>query len=832
MRETIYFAPVAKSNEIIKGMALFGVNAINLKIMGAVELARYALMKSGISIDEEFVSPREEDVYVADAITNEPYFENASYSDIQNLTQAIKRMRCLVPEDDEESIIEGNLSKGIFKEKNAAILNIYKKYRRYLSDNNSIDSIFLIKKALKESGVIDADFFVLNEYPLNPIEKELLKKLSGDKYTEVCISDLFKADKKPLKIESIKNCYGASNEVETIIDDIYKNKKLDKCTVALTDIGTYAQLFYDYSLLYDIPITFGCGIPIINSNPAKLLSIYYYWITGGFFGRDALNAMINSKALNKEAWRDMLGDVPEDFSWRDFYDILGSLRLTNDEDINAKRVEDFIKSLDEKDDRKQYIKYLEIASKELSLSPEEFILRYSKIRKGAIAKIDAAAVNAIYDELGVIRKSNVIKSSDEIIKNVLGIYICKERSEPGKLHITDIGGALSTPRENLYIAGLSASKYPGSPKENYLLLDEDLRNFGNRAEYLTSTGRIKRKREDLFNLVHLLSDLGSKIYISYAGLNISDLKKDNASSLIYELFKEEVGENATSKDLDEKTEKIDYFLPDISGTREIGKAYNAGKIIKIPDTQINEHMDVSVSLDKYWSPSAINKYLDDPAAFMMTYLLGIDEPEESDPFEIISPMATGILAHLLMETLANSNMKKDDFIKESELVFDKYILANPPLIMENVPAKREEFVEMMESAYDMDPHREVILKEEDIYCEHSSGVKIHGLPDRVEKLNDGSYIIVDFKSGRSVKHEADDINTCLQVVIYAYLMEQKGYNISRGEFRYLRTGDVITCKYDDEMKSALNDILIKFRNALENFNFEPVSDSEELASDD
>ena len=217
---------------------------------------------------------------------------------------------------------------------------------------------------------------------------------------------------------------------------------------------------------------------------------------------------------------------------------------------------------------------------------------------------------------------------------------------------------------------------------------------------------------------------------------------------------------------------------------------------------------------------------------MMVYLLNIPQPEETNPFDVITPMAAGTLAHSLMERLANSDMSREEFIRISEEYFDRYIVENPPLIMENVAEAKADFIEMMETAFDSDLHREVVLKEEDIHCDHPSGVRIHGLPDRVEKLDDGTYVIVDFKTGRNVKHIKDDINTCLQVVLYAYLMEQQGLKVSRGEFRYLRTGETITCVYDDAMKLSLDTVLTNFKNDLENFSFESIADDAEESSEE
>ena len=212
---------------------------------------------------------------------------------------------------------------------------------------------------------------------------------------------------------------------------------------------------------------------------------------------------------------------------------------------------------------------------------------------------------------------------------------------------------------------------------------------------------------------------------------------------------------------------------------------------------------------------------------MLGYILGIPEPDETDPFEIMTALDTGTLAHSLMEALGNSSMSRDEFMELAGEYFDRFLAEHPPLIGGNAAPVRDGFMEMMETAYETDPHREVVLGEEDISCEHESGVRIHGFPDRVEKLEDGSHLVVDFKSGRRVAHVQDDIGTCLQVVIYAYLMEQKGFRVSGGEYRYIRTGETVTCRYDEDMKRQLGERLEAFREALLKGDFPAAAPSEE-----
>jgi CRISPR/Cas system-associated exonuclease Cas4 (RecB family) len=94
----------------------------------------------------------------------------------------------------------------------------------------------------------------------------------------------------------------------------------------------------------------------------------------------------------------------------------------------------------------------------------------------------------------------------------------------------------------------------------------------------------------------------------------------------------------------------------------------------------------------------------------------------------------------------------------------------------------------------------------------------------VEKTAEGEYIIADYKTGKRISHQANDIDTCLQVVIYAYIMEQKNIPISRCEYRYLRDGVTVPCRYDDSMKEKLNDKLLVFKNALTTGQF-PVAEN-------
>ncbi len=928
MKERIILAPGSNGTELLESLALHGINCIGVRICKAAELARFALMRSGVAVTEDFISIREEAALTAQAVAGEKYFGNPSYTDIREIASALRQMRCLAGAGEEGDKLQSILPKGIFTEKNAALLNVYQRYMDILSDRHALDSVSLIRMAIEKSKVLDEEFLTLNEYPLNPLEKALVDHLSGGNYRRSSLRELFggKAfgicsssaeegegpvpcapdedglasgvsagdgsvpcvSDKDVSVPEIiyKNCYGAPNEVETILADIYQNRTLDECTVAVTDTAMYSQLFFDYALLHDIPIAFGCGIPIMNSNPARLLSLYYNWSTKGLFGADALTDMLFSDAFDRKKFFAQCPVTEEGFSLSTFYDVLCGLRLTNDRVLNERKVAGFKAAVtrnssedsqdklkEDGDIRKKLlcIPCLETAAEELSLPVEEFISKYVHIRKGnasysqsLVMMLDRAAALAVFEELKVIRSSGAAQNVDDIIPNILKRNVCALRSGPGKLYVTGIDSAAASLRKHLYIAGLSASCFPGSPRENYLLLDADLHLFSEGAMPYTADGKILRRRESLLTMVQLASALGSTVCVSYSGLNVSELKRDNPSSLVYELLREQYGSSADVRELEKYIQKVGYFEPAISPSRLVGDAYTRGQEIlmagKEADSAVFEVRESSkgeaaalnlakgepstlrasgegdspriniYDKDKAWSPTALDIFFSCKRRFMLRYLLKIAEPDDYDPFQIISALDNGTMAHSLMEQLGKKNrqsVSRDEFVKMSGETFDRFILEHPPLIAENVPAVREQFLDMMETAYDMDPGREIALEEEDISCVHESGVRIHGFPDRVEKLEDGSYLIVDFKSGQRIAHVQDDITTCLQIVIYAYMMEQMGYKVSGGEYRYIRLGETVTCRYDEDMKKQLSNRLEEFLECMKNGTFPTPEPSED-----
>lgn len=135
MREKIILTPGCNGTELQRALARFGVNTIGYRIVSDVELAKIALMRSGISITEDFLSSREEPSVIFSFLNKIEYFSSASYADAEALSVALHTMRGLVTDNEEEQI-KGALSAGEFKDKNDAIYEVYKQYRKRVNRAN------------------------------------------------------------------------------------------------------------------------------------------------------------------------------------------------------------------------------------------------------------------------------------------------------------------------------------------------------------------------------------------------------------------------------------------------------------------------------------------------------------------------------------------------------------------------------------------------------------------------------------------------------------------------------------------------------------------------
>ena len=178
-----------------------------------------------------------------------------------------------------------------------------------------------------------------------------------------------------------------------------------------------------------------------------------------------------------------------------------------------------------------------------------------------------------------------------------------------------------------------------------------------------------------------------------------------------------------------------------------------------------------------------------------------------------------------MEHKANKDISEEDFLTMADALFGEYMTTRPEIHEDARERAREEFLEMCANGYRRDPSYHVEAAEQYQKSE-CYGVKIKGFPDRIEKDDEGNYLIADFKTGRHNKHDPNDPLTCLQVLLYAFMTQKElGLDVKYCQYRYPRFGYEVTCPYDDENKDKLSIYMTQFRKALEEGKF-PCAEKE------
>lgn len=277
MRETFILANGLNGTEFKRTLATRGVNTFCYRFFSFNKFSSEVLNRSCVPVSQRIINRIDEIAIVYSLIEDNKFFQNVSFSDAKNIVDAIHTLRGLSTDNDELKFIKSKFLPGDFNNKNLAIVEILEKYLEFLEENDLIDNIGLINLAIDKGIDIQADFIILSDFNYTPLELRLINKVSAGNYKTMTVKEFYNdANLQASDINSIPICsraYGTINEVESIIDDIYTNKNLDKCVVAVSDVAAYSQLFFDLSMMHDIPITFETGVSIKNSNPAKLLTL-------------------------------------------------------------------------------------------------------------------------------------------------------------------------------------------------------------------------------------------------------------------------------------------------------------------------------------------------------------------------------------------------------------------------------------------------------------------------------------------------------------------------------------------------------------------------------
>ena len=825
LKQTIILSNHINESEKLKSLALFNKKTINTHYFNALELARYLLQLSGIVVKEEFISNEEVAARLYKDIKKLSYFKNCSFNDVLHLINSLNDLRRYIVGEEETEFYK-HLPMGDFINKNHALTEVYELMKMNLFENNNlIDEVGIIRYALEHIKSFPNIDFINYDDPY-PLHQALINKAAGKEAIRAVVNN-----DKPLVVSSYTKAFGQTNEVENILYYIDKNKiPFDQCLIAAAETKDYANIFNNYKDLLKLPLTIGTGVILLETRPGKLFSIVNDWMDN-LYHTSYLKRVIYDESFNLDEFKKVLQipednfkainktlEYPESISLDSIIATVGDMKMSFNKDENNQKLDEYQSLLDKHlnegfnleatQRRKIELEYVIRFIDELNNGLLYFVKKYALIDNAK----DDNALNKIVKYFNYHDKYDI--SYEDTKKAIFAQNVGRESLKEGELYFTSIDHALSCLRPHLFIVGLSSNNFPGMSKEDPMLLDEDYEAFG---VFNASTRDIARNKDTFFKLLEEAKDNDVSIHLSYAYYNSQTLKEQNASSVIFESYKKENGDDKTIEDLNNefkntsqnKFKVVEFFNEDVLPISHIGKAVSNNQkmaFIDCPNSQTNTPIDITdlVKKSKGYSASSITNYAHCPYLFYLTEVVKMPQPEQVDIYQIIAPNECGTLAHYLLETLDKSIVKtKEEFAKIAALRFDEYLLMHRPLNQVAANIEKQRFIEMMENAYEMEGDTKTLFKEEDVIYTHSSGIKIHGFPDKVIENKDGTARVIDYKTGNRVKHFSDDIASMIQCTMYAYLVEKvKHKTVTSFEYWYLRHKHIV---YSDDNGETMSD---------------------------
>ena len=773
----ILFNNSFNQTEYLRTLAKLGQNTFSLRVFNDVELCSYILEHGELLPEGDFISSKEANYIFY-------HISGMNYLDSKNLRSAIDTYRDCVEGDISESL-ETNLTDD-FPDKKKLIKTKYLEYQEYKRVHHLYDKYDLINFILSIDINIDEECFYYEEYGISQVFLKMLNHVFS-KVTKLSLKETFKEQTKDIHF---MKAYGKPCEADYIFSEIQK-LPIDECQIILTNNGDSLEIVNTLEAL-NIPYTSHIGTPIISTKAGILLN-YLFNMERLSYGVDAYKALFSCPSFNSDVFKSM---IPEDTRkpervFSEFIKYAGWLRLNFDSDASIIH-QDLYKQV--------HYEMLTKLQESLSHGKAEFIKEYI---------VDPTPLDEqVIEQIKRIEEASKKYQFDmkDVLTDLLGSSINKKVSQSGHLYITDINSAISSLRKYNFIIGLT-SDFPGGPKENYLIFDEEYKKTG--SDLYLSTEIVKRKEKVLRALINASQEL----YLTYPYFELASLEDKNPSSVIFDLFKGEV----------EDIPSYGYQDMKLDMNKEVYIARLNNLKSDLPDNSINLTYDKNVILSKQYSPSTFHQFFEDEnyLNFLLTNILEIDGDEEDDPYIVISRNEMGNLIHEVMERFEKDKISLDDLLIKANIAFDNFLLKKPPMILASAVKARQDYLKLVKNVYNMDPGNEHILSEK--YIEGSIGdILFGGKADRVERTKYGKYILVDYKTGTNVTHKENDPVTCLQGLIYAYLFEKYGVNcnlknnilIDHIEFRYPEHELTIPISYNKTNKDALIEMMKQFKTAV------------------
>ena len=635
--------------------------------------------------------------------------------------------------------------------KSEDLLKIMQEYEKILKEQNYIDEADIYLQAIKykkKNQQKKETLIVPSNIELNYLEEVFFRKIilpeskviylptprNLKKPTSFYFSESYKEEKNysekllaldylydidkissnlpgKLNIE-LSQSHGEYNEVKTIIRKIKSQKiPLDEVSIFYTVQEPYSQYLYQLSRQYSFNITFGNGISIKNTSPAKLffalidwirdnysIAKLYFLLTGGNF--EFKNQQSNPDTPNPQRVASLLRNSPIGHKRNRYIKGLDlSIRQLKREieQVSEDRQEGYRKKIKDFFWIREFITQIfhelpqenfdyTISPKQIAQGLINIVTNYSKIDEDN--NLDEEAIKKIKERLTIFIESDYPLPNMPVneVLTLITDLIKNERvncSEPrgGCLHTASYKKGIWLNRPYNFIVGMDSAKFPDLAHDGSILLDAEKKN----------TGRInpnkEKGKENQYKMLQLLTSLKGKIILSYSRFDTQDNRELAPSSLILQLYRLKTGDEQkdysdfyssfqdTSGFIPGKPQEIldsaDWFLyssrhnlldiaplfehlyPALSEgfyaarQREKEELNRFNGKVKVHPKQVDPRLNRGLVV----SSSRLELIAFCPYLYFLKYILKIKPPQEmiEDPGVWLDPSEKGILFHQIFE---------------------------------------------------------------------------------------------------------------------------------------------------------------------------------------
>ncbi len=773
---TIIYSDTLNETEFLRTLAKLGVKTLGVRVMDSYDLSLFILSKLGKTKKGVYLNNEEQDfIYYSQLNLQLPCFNDAS-----NLRSAINSFRDTGNGNTYQDL-DKYLNKSFTKKANT-IKEAFENYTKYKQKNDCYDLYDLLYELDGNPVKIAANVIYFDEMPFSPLAIKIFSRyfdLTPNKF-----SLLVKPDNHQESI--IKKCYGKTNELGYVLNTIVsKNLNLDTCLLVLTDPKDATGLINRFEQ-YGVPFSSSLGYPFGQTNVGKMVAKIRL-MKSMAYGVDAYKGLFQSAYFEKNNYFLLL---PSEKMEKDFIKYLGWLRPNFEDDPIIVDKTLYSSSM---------YNVLQQICDDISNIDGKY---YEFIEKNTTSdKYNFEALSLLKKYLNYSKKYQI--SFDDIIDSLLSSTVSQHISLSGSVHVCSLMQAFSSLRDNIFIIGLDSS-FPGNPKENYLIYDEEYIKM--KTKQFTSSEVVKEKER----LMNLLIAVSKQSYLSYSYYSVMDTKEVNPSSIIFRI-------NNNVK----KIEEFSYSDDHLSLNGALIKAYNGGSLSKTIIKKAIYQYNSTDLLAREYSPSSFGDFFNNKLAFILQNIFNVKVDEPDDPYLVISSQDRGNIFHDAVKGFYKKNLSEQELVDKGLKLFDKFIQSKPPIIYASMIRERNYFEKGLRNFYVSDPGFTCEKAEEPISNCLINGILFKGKFDRLEKNSSGQYILVDYKTGTTMHHKDDDPVSCVQGLLYAAMIEMQFPNIkiSYCEFRYPFANDSAQIQYNATNKKALMDMIDQFKDAINNHDF-------------